>query len=151
VSRDVPVITETVALRADELQSLQMDAVVLTAEERRWGRRRVKTQAGRELALALPTGSVLIPGVVLHVDADYYVVIEAAAEPLLAVTPRSPDEAIRVAWEVGNRHFSIAIDGPRILVPEDIAMEQLLSRLGVAFSRERAVFTPMSTGHRHDC
>jgi urease accessory protein len=133
-----------------ELERLERDRIVLTAEERRWGRRRVKTEKGRELVLALPTGSVLEPGDVLHVGAEYYVVIEAASEAVLAVSPRSRDEMIRVAFEVGNRHFTVAIDGDRLLVPDDVAMEQLLARLGVPWTRARAVFVPIGAGHRHD-
>jgi len=123
---------------------------VMTAEERRWGRRRVRTEAGRELMLALPTGSVLAPGEILHVAEDWYVVVEAAREAVLVVTPRSHEEALRVAFEVGNRHFTLAADGERLLVPDDPAMEALLRRLGVAFERTRAVFTPLGHGHRHD-
>ena len=148
---DVPVITAThVHAHEAELARREPDRLVLTAEERRWGRRRIRTEKGRELALALPTGSMLEPGHVLHVGADYYVVIEAAAEPVLAVTPRSRDEALRVAFEVGNRHFTLAIDGERLLVPDDIAMEQLLGRLGIPWARERAVFVPLGAGHRHE-
>ena len=132
----VPVITHPHA-HADgvDLSHLERDALVLTAEERRWGRRRVITRAGRTLALALPTGSVLTPGDVLYVGPGWYVVAEAAREPVLAVTPRSRAEAIRIAFEVGNRHFTLAIDGERLLVPDDPAMDQLLARLGVAFER----------------
>ena len=148
---EVPVITEThVHVREAELAGLERDALVLTAEERRWGRRRVTTRAGRTLALALPTGSALTPGEVLHVGPGFYVVVEAAAEPVLAVTPRSREEALRVAFEVGNRHFTLALDGERLLVPDDPAMDQLLSRLGVAFERARRVFVPVGAGHRHD-
>ena len=133
-----------------DLSRLDRDALVLTAEERRWGRRRVTTEKGRVLALALPTGSALVPGAILHVARDFYVVIEAASEPVLAVTPRSPDEALRVAFEVGNRHFTLAVDTDRLLVPDDPAMEQLLSRLEVPWRRERAVFVPLAAGHRHE-
>ncbi len=133
-----------------DLQGRERDALVLTAEERRWGRRRATTRAGRTLALALPTGSVLTPGEILHVGPGWYVVIEAAPEPVLAVTPRSRDEAIRVAFEVGNRHFTLAIDGDHLLVPDDPAMDQLLTRLGIAFERVRSVFVPVGTSHRHD-
>jgi urease accessory protein len=133
-----------------DLSRLERDALVLTAEERRWGRRRVITRNGRELALALPTGSVLVPGDVLHVARDFYVVIEAALERVLAVTPRSREEGLRVAFEVGNRHFVLAVDGERLLVPDDPAMEQLLGRMGVAWQREQAAFVPLGVGHRHD-
>jgi urease accessory protein len=148
---DVPVITTShVHATPDELAARERDTLVLGAEERRWGRRRVKTTGGRELALALPTGSVLVPGHVLHVGDDYYVAVEAATEPVLAVSPRSREEALRVAFEVGNRHFTIAIDGERLLVPDDVAMEQLLDRLAVPWVRDRAVFMPIGAGHRHD-
>jgi urease accessory protein len=133
-----------------ELTGLERDVVVMTAEERRWGRRRVVTSRGRELALALPTGSVLMPGEVLHLDGQWYVVVEAAAEAVLAVRPRSWEEGLRLAFEVGNRHFTLAVEGDRVLVPDDPAMEQLLRRLGVAFERTRAVFVPLGHGHRHD-
>jgi urease accessory protein len=133
-----------------DLGGLGRDVVVLTAEERRWGRRRVVTRGGRELALALPTGSMLAPGAVLHVDMEWYVVVEGAMEAVLAVVPRSRDEGLRVAFEVGNRHFAVAVEGERLLVPDDPAMEQLLGRLGVAFERTRAVFVPLGHGHRHD-
>ena len=146
-----PVITSThVHVHDEQLARLQRDALVLTAEERRWGRRRVKTEKGRELVLALPTGSVLEPEHVLYVGPDYYVVIEAAVEGVLTISPRSRDEMVRVAFEVGNRHFTVAIDGDRLLVPDDIAMEQLVSRLGVPWKRDRAVFSPIGAGHRHD-
>jgi len=145
------VITRThVHVGEGELAGLERDTLVLTAEERRWGRRRVTTRAGRALALALPTGSTLTPGDVLHVGAGFCVVVEAAPEPVLAVTPRSREEALRVAFEVGNRHFTLALDGERLLVPDDPAMEQLLGRLGVVFTRTRAVFVPVGAGHRHE-
>jgi urease accessory protein len=147
----VTIVTETrlVGLEAD-LAGRERDVVVMTAEERRWGRRRVVTVGGRELALALPTGSVLAPGAVLHVEADWYVVVEAAVEAVLAVRPRSSEEGLRLAFEVGNRHFTLAVEGDRVLVPDDPAMEQLLRRLAVPFERTRAVFVPLGHGHRHD-
>ena len=148
---DVPIVVTATLGRLPEgkLDGLERDCLVLTAEERRWGRRRVRTRAGRELALALPTGSVLVPGEVLHVDAEWYLAVEAAEEAVIAVTPSSRDEAVRVAFEVGNRHFTLAIDGARLLVPDDAAMKALLTRLGVAWAPARAVFTPLGMGHRH--
>ena len=147
----VVVITQPrVHVHDADLSRLEQDTLVLTAEERRWGRRRVRTHRGRELALALPTGSQLIPGDILYVGRDWYVTIEAAPEPVLAVTPRSREEGLRVAFEVGNRHFTLALDGERILVPDDPAMEQLLARLGVPWERARAVFIPLGSAHRHE-
>jgi len=102
------------------------------------------------LALALPTGSVLTPGEILYVAAEWYVIVDAAPEAVLAVTPRSTEEGLRLAFEVGNRHFSLALDGERVLVADDPAMEQLLTRLGVTFERMHAVFMPIGMSHRHE-
>jgi len=149
--RDVVVVTHPhVRGRDADLSGHERDTLVLTAEERRWGRRRVRTTRGRTLALALPTGTTLTPGEILHVGPDWYLVVEGAPEPVLAVTPASSEEALRIAFEVGNRHFTLALDGERLLVPDDRAMDQLLTRLGVPFERAQAVFVPIGTGHRHD-
>lgn len=144
-------ITELLARVADaELAGRERDTLVLTAEERRWARRRVTTSAGRTLALALPTGTVLMPGAVLYVGPDWFVVVEGAAEPCFAVTPASREEALRVAFEVGNRHFNLALDGERLLVPDDPGMDILLTRMGVRYERVRAVFAPIGKAHGHD-
>lgn len=147
----IPLITATPSRVTDgELVGLERDPLVLTAEERRWARRRVRTRGGRELALVLPTGTVLRPGEIVFVGPSWYVTVEAAVEPVIAVVPRSREEALRVAFEVGNRHFTLAIDGDQLLVPDDPAMEQLLERLGVQWARGRAPFLPVGAGHRHD-
>jgi urease accessory protein len=147
-----PVVLTCAQLSVDEtaLAGLEADALVLTAEERRWGRRRVRTRAGRELHLALPTGTRLAPGEVLHVGPDWYVRVEAAPEPVLAVRPPSFADSMRVAFEVGNRHFTLALDGDRLLVPDDPAMTQLLDRLGFAYEKTHAIFVPLGFGHRHE-
>jgi urease accessory protein len=131
------------------LQGKERDTLRLTWEGRRWGRRKVKTTGGREVALALPTGSVLAVGSVLWIDADWYLEVEGEQEPVLAVRPRSHAEALRVAFEVGNRHFTVALDGDDLLVPDDTAMVQLLDRLGARWDRRLAVYTPMGFGHAH--
>jgi len=141
-----PAIVDPTALERKE-----RDSVCLTWEERRWTRRRAVTAAGRMVALALPTGSVLRHGDVLAVEPDWYLAVEARPEPVLVALPRDRAEAIRVAFDVGNRHFSLALDGDAMLVPDDVAMEQLLTRLGVPWERRRAVYEPIGGGgHRHD-
>ena len=145
------VVIEQVASPSKEaLAGKERDTLRLTWEGRRWGRRRLKTTAGREVALALPTGTVLSVGAILWVESDWYLQVEGAAEPVIAVLPRSSPEALRVAFEVGNRHFSVALDGEALLVPDDTAMVQLLDRLGTRWERRAAVYTPMGFGHGHD-
>jgi urease accessory protein len=135
----------------DTLAGKERDSVRLTWEERRWTRKRAVTAAGRMVGLALPTGSVLRHGDILTVESDWYLAVEARPEPVLAALPRDRAEAIRLAFDVGNRHFSLAVDGDAMLVPDDAAMEQLLARLGVPWERRRAVYEPIGAdGHRHE-
>jgi urease accessory protein len=147
----VIVITEPHLHVAPEvLGGRERDTLRLSWEERRWTRKRVLTTRGREIALALPTGSVLHPGDMIAMGDDWYLEVEGRPEPVLAVFPRDRAEAIRVAFDVGNRHFSLALDGDAILVPDDTAMEQLVTRLGVPWERRSAVYDPIGGGgHRH--
>ena len=144
VITECPCIPDEAALAGKERDTLR-----LTWDERRWTRKRVETTGGRMVALALPTGSVLRDGDVLAVEEEWYLVVEARPEPVLAVLPRDRAEAIRLAFDVGNRHFPLAVDGGDLLVPDDTAMEQLLNRLGVVWCRRAAVFAPLGGAHAH--
>ncbi|HSL49285.1 MAG TPA: urease accessory protein UreE [Candidatus Deferrimicrobiaceae bacterium] len=137
-------ITEAPApVDAAALAGRARDTLRLTWEERRWTRKRAVTTAGREIALALPTGTVLEPGDVLAVEADWYLVVEARPEPVLVLFPESYEAAVRLAFDVGNRHFSLGGDGDTLLVPDDTAMESLVTRLGVRWERREAVYSPL--------
>lgn len=134
---------------ADALTGKERDTLALTWEGRRWCRRKVTTAAGREIALALPTGTVLALGGVVWIDTDWYLEVEGAAEAVIEVHPRTHQEGLRIAFEVGNRHFSVAAEGDALLVPDDTAMVHLLDRLGATWARRQAVYTPMGFGHTH--
>ena len=128
------------------LEGKARDTLRLTWDERRWTRRKAVTTGGREIALALPTGTVLEPGDVLAVEASWYLVVEGRPEPVLVLFPPSHEAALRIAFDVGNRHVSLASDGDALLVPDDSAMEHLATRLGVPWERREAVFSPLDHG-----
>jgi urease accessory protein len=133
-----------------ERAAKERDHLSMTSEERRWVRRRAISASGRSVALALPTGTVLHPGDILANEPRWYLEVEAAEEAVLAVRPRDNQAALRIAFEVGNHHFPLAIQGEKLLVPDDTAMLQLLKRLGEPWERIRAVFDPIAKEHRHE-
>jgi urease accessory protein len=133
-------------IEAAALAGKARDTLCLTWEERRWTRKRVNTTGGREVALALPTGSVLEPGEILVVEDDWYLAVEGRPEPVLAIFPRSREDALRIAFDVGNRHVTLAIEGDALVVPDEPAMTQLVARLGARWERRRAVYTPLGGG-----
>jgi urease accessory protein len=128
----------------DNLRAKEEDKLVLTWEQRRWMRGRFTTVQGRKIGVALPTGTTLAHGAILYVGADWYLKIEAAIEPVLEIVPSDYNEAVKIAFEVGNRHFPLALEESKILVPDDKAMVRLMERLGAPWERRQSIFDPIS-------
>jgi urease accessory protein len=136
----------------DDLRAKEEDKLVLTWEQRRWMRGRFTTAQGRKIGIALPTGTTLGHGAILYVGADWYLKIEAAIESVLEIVPSDYDEAVKIAFEVGNRHFPLAIEESKILVPDDKVMVRLMERLGAPWERREAIFDPIGNTqlHKHE-
>jgi urease accessory protein len=136
---------------AGDLQGKEEDKLVLSWEQRRWMRGRFTTHKGRKIGVALPTGTALAPDAILWIAPDWYLRVEAATEAVLEVLPSGYMEAIKIAFEVGNRHFPLAMQESKILVPDDKAMVTLMDRLGAPWQRRQAVFNPIGNtrGHLH--
>jgi urease accessory protein UreE len=113
-------------------------------------RGRFTTVSGREIGVALPTGMRVEPGQLLWIAPDWYLTMDAAQEPLLAIHPVDRQQAIRIAFEIGNLHFPVATSGESLLVPDDCAMTQLLERLGVRWEKCNLAFQPIGQGSPHE-
>jgi urease accessory protein len=137
------------AEKQEDLSAKQEDRLVLAWEQRRWLRGRFTTEQGRKIGIALPTGTALAPGSILYVGADWYLKIEAASEAVLVITPSDYNEAVRIAFEVGNRHFPLALVDTKILVPDDKSMVRLMERLGAPWERRQAIFDPIGNTQLH--
>jgi urease accessory protein UreE len=133
----------------DELRAKEEDKLVLTWEQRRWMRGRFTTGQGRKIGIALPTGTTLAHGTILYVGADWYLKIEAAVEALLEILPADCNQAVKIAFEIGNLHFPLALDENKILVPDDKAMVRLMERLDVRWQRRQAIFAPIGNTQLH--
>ena len=133
----------------DDLRAKEEDKLVLTWEQRRWMRGRFTTKRGRKIGIALPTGTTLTPGAILYVGADWYLKIEAAIEAVLEIFPSYYDEAVKIAFEVGNRHFPLALEESKILVPDEKVMVRLIERLGATCERRQAIFDPIGNTQLH--
>ena len=133
----------------EELRGKEEDKLILTWEQRRWLRGRFTTVKGRKIGIALPTGTVLAPGAIIYVAAEWCLKIEAAVEPVLEISPSGYAAAVKVAFEVGNRHFPLALENGKILVPDDKAMVRLMERLGARWERRQAIFDPIGGAQSH--
>jgi len=133
----------------EDLQGKQEDKLVFTWEERRWMRGRFTTSCGRKIGIALPTGTSPAPGAILYVGVDWYLRVEAALESVLEISPADCAEAVKIAFEVGNRHFPLALEAGKILVPDDKAMLRLMERLSVHCEKRLAIFDPIASTQLH--
>jgi urease accessory protein len=147
---EVVVDTLPIDISPADLAGKEVDTLSLPWEQRRWMRGRFTTDKGREIGVALPTGIQIEPGQIMWIGPDWYLTMGVANEPLLAIRAADRADAIRIAFEVGNLHFPLAVSGERLLVPDDSAMIQLLGRLGVNWERCSAAFQPIGKGSPHE-
>jgi urease accessory protein UreE len=124
--------------------------IAMTAHDRRRVRRIVDAPDGVRLALELPTGTVLVPGQVLHGDGRRAYVVAAAPEDVIVARPRSIEEATRVGHLIGNLHRDLEAAGDLVIALADAALADRLRRAGVPFAVERRAFHGKAPGeHAH--
>jgi urease accessory protein len=122
----------------------------MTAHDRRRVRRIVDAPDGTRFALELATGTVLVPGQVLHRTRGRAYIVAAAPEDVLVARPRTLEEAARVGHLIGNLHRDLEASGDVIVALEDRTLADRLRRAGVPFAVERRPFHGRAPGdHAH--
>ena len=118
--------------------------------DRRKARQRVTSDAGTELFLSLPRGTILPDGQLLYCDSHRQVVVRAKPEPLIAITSSSVQESCRVAHHLGNWHRPMQIDPDGTLWVEcDRPVVEWLERRNIPFQALASPFEPNSIAHHH--
>lgn len=125
--------------------------VTLPFDERFRRRWRLETDAGWALLLDLGEATVLREGSALRLDDGRLVGVHAAAEPLLEVRG-APDDLMRVAWHLGNRHLPVQLHPGRLTIRRDHVIAEMLAGLGAKVTEIEAPFDPEggAYGHHHD-
>lgn len=134
------------ALPDGDVVGLEQILVTMTAEERRKVRRRLIFSDGVEIGLALPTGTALTSGMVLHKTSAKAYVVEAALEHVLVIQPKSLTEAAKIAHFIGNLHRDIDVQEEKIVVLYEPALEIRLQKLGYNVTRDHHPFLGRPTG-----
>lgn len=124
--------------------------LAMTAHDRRRVRRRVVAPDGRVFELALPTGTALAVGAVLHEGDDAVYRITAAEERVIEVRPRTLAEAAFVGHTIGNLHRDVDLVGDVILALWDAPLERRLRAAGVPIETVERPFRGRAPGeHAH--
>ena len=146
------IIVEKIVTAEKGISPSERDIVRFDWETRQKCRQRLKTEAGRELGLALPTGTRLSPGDVLYRDAEVEIVVEGKPEKVFVLRPEKCEVFGLACYQIGNLHRPIGFDGGTILVPYEPVLERQLTRLGFAYTVEARIFTGVlqqSQSHAH--
>ena len=130
------VVTE----RIDE-EPLEQDSVSLTWEGRQRCRQRLITQAGREIGIALHTGTILFPGDVLYRNKQLEIVVEGVPEKVFVLRPETRETFGMVCYQIGNLHRPIGFHEGAILIPYEPILEKQLDRLGWTYIIDDRIFT----------
>lgn len=140
------VVTEIVGTLSTLQQSIkQTDPLILTSEERLSPHMLGRTVGDRALRISLPRSAELLDGDVLAIEEDVAIVVEAAPEDLLII---SPDDKLTwgvVGFQLGNLHRPVRFTETSILTPADPLVAEMLQRIGIAFEQRVTPFI----GHRY--
>lgn len=115
-----------------------------TLAKRRW---RGAAEDGRQFGFALE--KPLQHGDRFFESDSHAYVIEQTHEPVLIVALTTAEAAARVAWQIGNLHFPLALRGNELVVEDDTAIRQLFERENIPFASAECVFQPLSGAFHH--
>jgi urease accessory protein len=120
-------------------------------------RRRIRltTDHGEDVLLDLPKAVAIAEGDALQLDDGRLLKVRAAAEPIVEIRHKEPDQLIRLAWHLGNRHLPTEIRDQILCIRPDPVIEAMLHGLGAELVKVRAPFQPEGGaygghGHQHN-
>ena len=134
----------------------EVDRVLLDWDRRHRRRIVLRTEGGADMLVDLPQAARLRDGDGLALDGGAGIVrVTARPEPLLDIHAHSPDELVRIAWHLGNRHLPVQLLGAHIRIRRDHVIEDMVRGLGGHVAHVEAPFDPEAGayagggGHHH--
>ena len=128
------------------------DVVELDYDARHRRRIAMRTESGREFLLDLPKAVALADGDGLALSDGTAVRVRAKPERVIEVRAKSPEQLVRIAWHLGNRHLPTQILGDTLRIRYDHVILDMLAGLGAETRTTDAPFHPEGgayAGHSH--
>jgi urease accessory protein len=117
-------------------------AITLDFDARHRRRVRLTADQGEPVLLDLPKAVAMADGDGLQLDDGSWLAVRAAAEPVVDITHADPDQLIRMAWHLGNRHLPTEIRGALLRIRPDHVIEHMLVGFGATLIQRSAPFQP---------
>ena len=117
-------------------------SLTLDFDARHRRRIRLTTDQGEDVLLDLANAAAMADGDGLQLDDGRLLKIQAAAEPIVEVRHKDPDQLMRLAWHLGNRHLPAEIRNQVLRIRPDHVIEDMLHRFGADLLKVQAPFQP---------
>jgi urease accessory protein len=75
--------------------------------------------------------------------------VTGKTEPLVEIAADSPQDLVRIAWHIGNRHTELQIVGGNLRIRRDHVLEEMLRGLGASLTYVEAPFEPEHGAYPH--
>jgi urease accessory protein len=118
------------------------DTVVLDFDDRHRRRFAMTGVRGLSFLLDLPDAVMLRSGDSLLLEDGRHVEVLAAPEALVEVRGRHPQDLVRLAWHLGNRHLPTQVLDNALRIRRDPVIETMLQGLGAVLRAIEAPFDP---------
>jgi urease accessory protein len=130
-------------------------ALTLDFDARHRRRIRLTTDQREDVLLDLPKAIAMADGDGLQLEDGRWLKVQAAAELIVEVRHKDPDQLTRLAWHLGNRHLPTEIRNQVLRIRPDHVIEDMLRGFGADLVKARAPFQPEGGaygghGHHHD-
>ena len=106
-----------------------VDVVRLSRGDLARCRLRTWTEAGQEVAIALPRDQRLFEGALLALENDRALVVQVEAEHWLRLAPRDMAAALKLGYFCGNLHWRVRFEESNVLVAVETEERIYLERL----------------------
>ena len=118
-------------------------------------RRRIRMTAdqGEDVLLDLPKAIAMADGDGLQLEDGRWLKIQAATELIVEVRHKDPNQLMRLAWHLGNRHLPTEIRTEVLRIRPDHVIEKMLHGFGANLVKMQAPFQPEGGAygsHHHD-
>jgi len=129
-------------------------SLTLDFDARHRRRIRLTTDQGEDVLLDLPKAIAMADGDALQLEDGRLLKVKAAAELIVEVRHKEPNQLMRLAWHLGNRHLPTEIRDQVLRIRPDHVIEEMLHRAGAELLKLQAPFQPeggayRGDGHRH--
>jgi urease accessory protein len=125
-------------------------ALTLDYDARHRRRIRLTTDQGEEILLDLPKTVAMSDGDGLQLEDGRWLKVQAAAELVIEVRHEAPEQLVRLAWHLGNRHLPTEIRKEVLYIRPDHVIEHMLGELGAELAMVRIPFQPESGAYGRD-